>query len=136
MHNSSFLASKSPKQNDLHQISYCSCQKFAWLWKVIQLAQRGSNNTHYPKLISASQKKKNPTLHYKRCYKNGQCHESRYQCVQCEDKPPLCVDPCFMLFLDLIQYFLHLQKVTAKTTSRDRAKILAKSQNALKSGLK
>ena len=40
--------------------------------------------------------------------------------------------PCF-IFLDLMQYFLHLQKVTPKITTIDKAKILLKSQNALKS---
>ena len=32
-----------------------------------------------------------------------------------------------------MQYFLHLQKVTPKITTIDKAKILLKSQNALKS---
>ena len=66
--------------------------------KLSQIERRGTNDAHSPILIPASEKKKTPTLRYKRCYKNGQRHETRYQCVQCEDKPPLCVDPCFMLF--------------------------------------
>ena len=66
--------------------------------KLSQIEGRGSNNAHYPKLIPASEKKKIPTLSFKRCYKNGQRHETRYQCVQCDGKPPLCIDPCFMFF--------------------------------------
>ena len=58
--------------------------------KLYQIERRGSNNAHYSKLIPASAKKKNPTLRCKRCYKNSQHHETRYQCVQSEDKPPLC----------------------------------------------
>ena len=68
--------------------------------KLSQIERRGSNNAYYPKLIPASEKNKNPILRCKRCYKNSQRHETRCQCVQCEDKPPLCVDPCFMLFLE------------------------------------
>ena len=59
--------------------------------KLSQIERRGSNDAHYPILIPASEKKKIPTLRCKRCYKNGQRHKTRYQCVQC-------VDPCFMLF--------------------------------------
>ena len=49
--------------------------------KLSQIERRGSNNEHYPKLIPPSEKKRNPTLCCKHCYKNGQCDETRYQCV-------------------------------------------------------
>ena len=104
-------------QNKMTLIKFCTevVKILLGYEKLSQIKRRGSNNAHYPKLIPVSEKKKNTTLPSKRCYKNGQRHETRYQCVLCEDKPPLCVDPCFMLshenqwtlftvFTDYLQY--------------------------------
>ena len=100
VHNSFYLFKEANPQNKMTLIEFRTevAKSFLDYEKLSQIERRGSNNAHYPKLIPASEKKKNPTLHCKRCYKNGQRHETRYKCLQCEDKPPLCVDPCFMFF--------------------------------------
>ena len=100
VHNSFYLFKEANPQNKMTLIEFRTevAKSFLDYEKLSQIEWRGSNNAHYRKLIPASEKKKNPTLHCKRCYKNGQHHETRYKCLQCEDKPPLCVDPCFMFF--------------------------------------
>ena len=96
VHNSFYLFKQADPQNKMTFIKFRTevVKSLLDYEKLSQIERRGSNNAPYPKLIPASEKKKNPTL---LCYKSGQRHETRLQCVQCEDKPPLCVHPCFML---------------------------------------
>ena len=100
VHNSFYLFKQANHQNKMTLIKFCTevVKSLLGYEKLSQIGQRGGNNAHYPKLIPALEMKKKPTLCCKRCYKNGQRHETRYQRVQCEYKPPICIDPCFMLF--------------------------------------
>ena len=100
VHNSFYLFKQANRQNKMTLIKFCTevVKSLLDYEKLFQIERRGSNSAHYPKLIPISEKNKNLTLRCKSCCKNGQCHETRYQCVQCEDEPPLCVDSCFMLF--------------------------------------
>ena len=79
--------------------------------KLSQIERRGSNNAHYPKLVPVSEKKKTSTLPCKRCYKNGQRHGTRYQCVQCEDKPPLCVGRVLCYFMKTSELYLQYLQI-------------------------
>ena len=99
VHNSFYLFQRENLQNKMTLIKFRTevVKSLLGYEKLSQIERRGSNNGPYPKLIPASEKK-NPTTCCKHCYKNVQRHETRYQCVQCDDKQPLCVDPCFMLF--------------------------------------
>ena len=99
-HNSFYLFKQTNPQNKITLVKFCTevVKRLLDHEKLSQTEQRGSTNAHYPKLIPSSEKKKNLTLHCKHCYKSGQRLETRYQCVQCEGKPALCVDLCFMLF--------------------------------------
>ena len=53
---------------------------------------------HYLEPIPAGDKKKYPTRQCKQCWKTNTRKESRFVCGFCEDKPPLCVHPCFNLY--------------------------------------
>lgn len=53
---------------------------------------------HYLEPIPAGDKKKYPTRRCKQCWKTNTRKESRFVCGFCEDKPPLCVHPCFNLY--------------------------------------
>ena len=98
VHNSFYLFKQANPQNKMTLFKFRTevVKSLLNYEKLSQIERRGSNNACYPKLIPASEKK-NPILRCKRCYKNGQCRETRYQCVPCEDKPLLCGDPCFVI---------------------------------------
>ena len=50
---------------------------------------------HFPKLIGASEKKRNPTLRCRVYYQNQIRRETRYRCEGCDGMPALCAAPCF-----------------------------------------
>ena len=51
---------------------------------------------HFPKLIRASEKKRNYTLRCRVWYQNQIYRETRYQCEVCDGMPALCAAPCFL----------------------------------------
>ena len=58
---------------------------------------------HYLEVLPPTEKKKNPTRRCQYCNKMKIRRESRYVCGYCEDRPPLCIDPCFRLYHSDIQ---------------------------------
>ena len=99
VHNSLYLFKQANPQNKITLIKFrIEVVKSLLEYQTLsQIERRRSNDFHYPKLIPALEKKKNPTFLWKCCYKNGQRHATRHQCVKCEGKPALSVDACFML---------------------------------------
>ena len=53
---------------------------------------------HYLEVLPPTEKKKNATRRCQYCNKMKIRRESRYVCGYCEDRPPLCIDPCFRLY--------------------------------------
>ena len=56
-----------------------------------------NNNIHYLVAIPPTEKKKLPTKPCRVCSKIKR-KETRYECVECENKPPLCVGECFRAY--------------------------------------
>lgn len=56
-----------------------------------------NNNLHYLAAIPPSEKKKLPTKPCRVCSKIKR-KETRYECVECENKPALCVGECFRAY--------------------------------------
>jgi hypothetical protein len=62
----------------------------------------GANNRlsgrHFPEIIAKTPKKTNPQKRCIDCTSSGIRKESRYQCANCNNKPGLCVAPCFQIY--------------------------------------
>ena len=58
---------------------------------------------HNLEVLPPTEKKKNPTRRCQYCNKMKIRRESRYVCGYCEDRSPLCIDPCFRLYHSDIQ---------------------------------
>ena len=73
VHNSFYLFKQANPQNKMTLIKFRTevVKSLLDYEKLSQIERKGSSNAHYPKLFPASEKKKNPTLCCKRCYKNG-----------------------------------------------------------------
>ena len=68
---------------------------------------------HHLSTIPPIEKKKNTARAFKQCYKNQKRWETRYECGFCPNKPALCVNPCFCLFLQNLGVF---QEETSSST--------------------
>lgn len=60
-------------------------------------------NFDYLEPLPPTEKKPNPSRKCQHCKKKGIRKESCYVCGYCEDKSPLCFDPCFRLYHSDIQ---------------------------------
>ena len=71
-----------------------------WLIGDIQLPKfvQPVANFHHLFPIPATEKKNNPTRKCSHCSTPTKRKESRYICAYCEDKPALCVYPCFVQY--------------------------------------
>ena len=63
-------------------------------YKPVALDLRKYEN-HFPKMIRASEKKRNPVLRSRVYYQNQIRRETRYRFEGCDGMPVLCAAPCF-----------------------------------------
>ena len=59
---------------------------------------------HFPGLVPATEKKKDPQKKCVVCYARGSRKDRRYCCLECPGQPGLCPSPCFQMYHTKLDY--------------------------------